>query len=183
MKKLLSAIAAGVVIVALAGCSASVTGAVGSGTGSKAIVVGFNVRPAGKAAALAEESKIEIRLYSIIYNALDDVRNAMEGLLPATLVERLQGKAEVRQVFKIKNQVVAGSYIIEGVFKRAGQVRVMRAGNLLHTGKVSALKRFKDDVKDVAEGFECGISLDGFSDLKELDVLECIEIEHVKQRL
>ncbi len=166
-----------------AGVGAITEGDINLATAAKAIVVGFNVRPAGKAAALAEESKIEIRLYSIIYNALDDVRNAMEGLLPATLVERLQGKAEVRQVFKIKNQVVAGSYIIEGVFKRAGQVRVMRAGNLLHTGKVSALKRFKDDVKDVAEGFECGISLDGFSDLKELDVLECIEIEHVKQRL
>jgi translation initiation factor IF-2 len=166
-----------------AGVGAITEGDVNLAIAAKAIVVGFNVRPAGKASQLADESKIEIRQYSIIYNALDDVRAAMEGLLPATLVERTQGKAEARVVLKIKGQAVAGSYVTEGVFKRAGMVRVIRGGAVIFSGKVSALKRFKDDVKDVAEGFECGISIDGFSDIKELDILESYEIDHVKQRL
>jgi translation initiation factor IF-2 len=166
-----------------AGVGAITEGDVNLAIAAKAIIIGFNVRPAGKASAHAEENKIEIRHYSIIYNAVDEVRAAMEGLLPATLVERHQGKAEVRQIFKIKNQTVAGSYVTEGVIKRAGFVRVNRAGNVVFSGKISALKRFKDDVKDVAEGFECGISIDGYSDLKEGDIVECYEIEEVKQRL
>jgi translation initiation factor IF-2 len=150
---------------------------------SRAIIVGFNVRPAGKAASLAEENKVEIRLYSIIYNAVDDVRGAMEGLLPPTLVERSNGKAEVRQVFKVKNVAVAGCYVTSGVIKRAAKMRLLRDNAVLWDGKVAALKRFKDDVKDVAEGFECGISLDGFNDMKELDIIECYEIDEVKQKL
>ena len=150
---------------------------------SKAIVIGFNARPAGKAGALAEENKIEIRQYSIIYNAVDDVRAAMEGLLPATLVERKQGEAEVRALFKIKGVVVAGSYVTSGKIVRSGNARLLREGAVIWDGKMAALKRFKEDVKDVAEGFECGISLDGFSDIKEKDIVESIEIEHVKQKL
>jgi translation initiation factor IF-2 len=150
---------------------------------AKAIVIGFNVRPAGKASALAEENGIEIRLYSIIYNALEDVRGAMEGLLPPTLVEKQHGKAEVRQLFKIKNMVVAGCYVIEGAVKRAGRARLMRDGTLVWDGKLAALKRFKDDVKDVQEGFECGISLEGHNDVKEKDIIESYEIEEVKQKL
>ncbi len=166
-----------------AGVGAITEGDVNLGIASKALIIGFNVRPAGKASALAEENKIEIRLYTIIYQAIDDVRNAMEGLLPATLVEKMNGKAEVRQVFKIKGQIVAGSYIIEGDFKRSGMSRVLRDGNVIFTGKVAALKRFKDDVKDVAEGFECGISLEAFTDLKEKDIIENYDIEEVKQKL
>jgi translation initiation factor IF-2 len=166
-----------------AGVGAITEGDVNLGIASKALIIGFNVRPAGKASALAEENKIEIRLYTIIYQAIDDVRNAMEGLLPATLVEKMNGKAEVRQVFKIKGQIVAGSYIIEGMFKRSGMSRVVRDGNVVFTGKVAALKRFKDDVKDVAEGFECGISLEAFTDLKEKDIIENYDIEEVKQKL
>ncbi len=150
---------------------------------SKAIVIGFNVRPAGKANALAEENKVEIRLYSIIYNAVDDVRGAMEGLLPPTLVERSNGKAEIRQVFKVKNVAVAGCYVLSGIMKRAAKMRLIRDNAVLWDGKVAALKRFKDDVKDVAEGFECGISLDGMNDMKELDIIECYEIDEVKQKL
>jgi translation initiation factor IF-2 len=150
---------------------------------SKAIVIGFNVRPAGKASALAEENKVEIRLYSIIYNAVDDVRGAMEGLLPPTLVERSNGKAEIRQVFKVKNVAVAGCYVLSGIIKRSAKMRLLREGAVLWDGKVAALKRFKDDVKDVAEGFECGISLDGMNDMKELDIIECYEIDEVKQKL
>ncbi|MGH7326729.1 MAG: translation initiation factor IF-2, partial [Polyangiaceae bacterium] len=166
-----------------AGVGAITEGDVNLAIASKAIIIGFNVRPAGKANALAEENKIEIRLYSIIYNAIDDVRNAMEGLLPATLVEKTNGKAEVRQIFKIKGQVIAGSYVIEGDFKRSGMARLLRDGAVMHTGKVSALKRFKDDVKDVAEGFECGISLEDFNDIKEKDIIESFDIEEVKQKL
>jgi translation initiation factor IF-2 len=150
---------------------------------ARAIVVGFNVRPAGKSTALAEENKIEIRLYSIIYNAVDDVKSAMEGLLPATLVEKQHGKAEVRQLFKIKGVAVAGCHVTEGTIKRSGNARVVRDSVVVWEGKISSLKRFKDDVKEVAEGFECGISLEGYNDVKEKDVIECYEIEEVKQRL
>jgi translation initiation factor IF-2 len=150
---------------------------------SRGLIIGFNVRPAGKAASLAEENDVEIRLYNIIYNAVDDVKLAMEGLLPATLVEKNNGKAEVRQLFKIKGEVIAGSYVTEGVFKRAGQVRVVRDGTVVHVGKVGSLKRFKDDAKEVPEGMECGISVDSFTDLKEKDILESFEVEEVKQKL
>jgi translation initiation factor IF-2 len=150
---------------------------------SKAIIIGFNVRPAGKASTLAEENKIEIRLYSIIYDALEDVKGAMEGLLPPTLVEKQHGKAEVRQVFKVKGVAVAGCYVTEGKIVRNGKVRILREGVVAWDGKIASLKRFKDDVRDVAEGFECGISLENFNDLKEKDVLECYEVEEIKQRL
>jgi translation initiation factor IF-2 len=150
---------------------------------AKAIVIGFNVRPAGKAQALAEESKIEIRLYSIIYNAVDDVKSAMEGLLPPTLVEKVHGRAEVRQLFKVKGQVVAGCAVVQGKIVRAAKVRLIRDDILVWDGKMVALKRFKDDVKEVQEGFECGISLEGYNDVKEKDVIECYEIEEIKQKL
>jgi len=166
-----------------AGVGAITEGDINLAIASKAIVIGFNVRPAGKASALAEENKVEIRIYSIIYNAVDDVRGAMEGLLPPTLVERVNGRAEVRQVFKVKNVAVAGCYVVSGIIKRSAKVRLLRDGQVLWDGKVAALKRFKDDVKDVAEGFECGISLDGMNDAKELDIIECYEIDEVKQKL
>jgi translation initiation factor IF-2 len=150
---------------------------------SKAIIVGFNVRPAGKASALAEENKIEVRLYSIIYNALEDVKGAMEGLLPPTLVEKQHGRAEVRQLFKVKGIAVAGCYVTEGKIVRAAKMRLVRDGVVLWDGKVSALKRFKDDVREVDQGFECGISLEGYNDLKEKDFLECYEVEEIKQKL
>jgi translation initiation factor IF-2 len=166
-----------------AGVGAITEGDINLAIAAKAIVIGFNVRPAGKAQALAEENKIEIRLYNIIYNAIDDVKSAMEGLLPATLVEKQHGKAEVRQIFKIKGITVAGCMVTEGKVLRSCQVRVVRDGIVVHTGKIAALKRFKDDVKEVAEGFECGISLENFADVKERDVLECFEVEEVKQKL
>jgi len=150
---------------------------------SKAIIVGFNVRPAGKASAVAEENKIEMRLYSIIYNAIEDVKSAMEGLLPPTLVEKQHGKAEVRQLFKVKGIAVAGCHVIEGKIVRTGRIRLVRDGVVVWDGKISSLKRFKDDAREVLEGFDCGISLEGYNDLKEKDVLECYEVEEVKQTL
>jgi translation initiation factor IF-2 len=166
-----------------AGVGAITEGDVNLAIASKAILIGFNVRPAGKAASLAEENRIEIRTYSIIYEAVDDVKLAMEGLLPTTKVEKLTGKAEVRALFKIRGIVVAGCYVTQGKVVRANNVRLVRDGVTVWEGKIDALKRFKDDVKEVAEGFECGISLEGFNDIKEKDVLESFEIEEIKQKL
>ena len=166
-----------------AGVGAITEGDINLAIAAKAIVIGFNVRPAGKASAHAEENKIEIRLYSIIYNAIEDVRNAMEGLLPPTLVEKTHGQAEVRQIFKVKGTVVAGSYVIDGTIKRSNKARIIRDGVVVWDGKLDALKRFKEDVKDVERGFECGLSFDGFSDVKEKDIVESYEIEEIKQKL
>gem|GEM_PF-80906 len=151
---------------------------------SKAIIVGFNVRPAGKAASHAEAENIEIRLYNIIYNAIDDIRSAMEGLLPATKVEKLLGRAEVRQVFRIaKSGTVAGCMVTSGMLKRTAEARLIRDSVVVWTGKLSGLRRFKDDAKEVAEGFECGISLENFQDIKDNDVVESFEIEEIKTKL
>ena len=166
-----------------AGVGAITEGDVNLAIASKAILIGFSVRPAGKSQALAEENKIEIRLYSIIYDAVDDVKRAMEGLLPTTKVEKNTGKAEVRQIFKIRGVIVAGSMVTEGKVIRGGMARLVRGGQVIWDGKLAALKRFKDDVKEVAEGFECGISLDGTTDIKELDIVESYEIEEIKQKL
>jgi translation initiation factor IF-2 len=151
---------------------------------SKAIIVGFNVRPAGKSGQLAETEGVEIRLYNIIYNAVDDIRSAMEGLLPATKVEKQLGRAEVRQVFRItKVGVVAGCMVTSGMMKRTSEARLIRDSVVVWTGRLSGLRRFKDDVKEVPEGMECGISLDGYSDIKENDVVESFEIEEIKTKL
>lgn len=151
---------------------------------SGAIIIGFNVKPIGKAQALAEQEKIEIRTYSIIYDMIDDVKKAMEGLLEPKLVETDIGKAEVRKVFAVsKIGTVAGSYILEGKVTRNAMARVMRNSNHLFTGKISSLKRFKDDVKEVQAGYECGISLEGFNDLQEGDSLEFFVQEKERQTL
>jgi translation initiation factor IF-2 len=151
---------------------------------AKAIVVGFNVRPAGKAGSLAQKEGIEIRQYRIIYDVTDDIRATMEGLLAPTLVERLIGKAEVRQLFKLgKTNVIAGCMVTEGVVRRAASAKVLREGALVWQGKLATLKRFKDDAREVKEGFDCGITLDGFSALQEGDVIEVMETEEVRQTL
>jgi translation initiation factor IF-2 len=151
---------------------------------AKAIVVGFNVRPAGKAGALAQKEGIEIRLHRIIYDVTDDIRSSMEGLLAPTLVERLIGKAEVRQLFKLgKTNVIAGCMVIEGVVRRNSVARVQRAGELVWQGRISSLKRFKDDAREVKEGFDCGITFEGFAAVVEGDLLEVYETEEVRQTL
>jgi translation initiation factor IF-2 len=172
-------------VTLVAGAVGAITeGDVNLAVAAKALIVGFNVRPAGKAAALAETEGIEIRLYNIIYNAVDDIRSAMEGLLPATKIEKFLGRAEIRQVFKLsKYGPVAGCMVTAGSVKRGCEARLLRAGAIVWTGKVVGLRRFKDDVKEVAEGMECGISLDGYSDYKELDIIEAFEIEQVKTKL
>jgi translation initiation factor IF-2 len=148
------------------------------------IIIGFNVRPAGKAAALAQKDKVEIRVYEIIYNLLDDVRMVMEGLLAPKLVEKSLGTAEVRQVFRVsKAGTVAGCMVIEGLVKRSAVVRLLREGQQVWEGKIASLKRFKEDAREVKEGFECGIALDGFNEVLEGDVISAFEIEEVRQTL
>jgi translation initiation factor IF-2 len=172
------------VSVVHAAAGAITEGDVNLAVAAAAIIIGFNVRPAGKAAALAQKEGVPIRPYSIIYNVVDEVKAAMEGLLAPTMVEKLVGKAEVRQVFRItKAGVVAGCMVVSGVIRRSGSARLMRDGAEIWKGKLASLKRFKDDVRDVKEGFDCGIALEGFNDIKELDVIEAYEIESVKQTL
>ncbi|MEO8901888.1 MAG: translation initiation factor IF-2 [Polyangiaceae bacterium] len=172
------------VSVVHAGAGAITEGDVNLAVAAGAIIIGFNVRPAGKAASLAQKENVEIRQYSIIYNVVDEVKAAMEGLLKPTQVERNIGKAEVRQVFKLsKAGTVAGCMVIDGVVKRAGGVRLLREGATLWQGKMSSLKRFKDDARDVKEGFDCGIALEGFNEIQVGDIIEAFEIEQVKQTL
>jgi translation initiation factor IF-2 len=167
-----------------AGVGAITEGDINLAVASKAIVIGFGVRPAGKAASLAEGEGVEIRLYNIIYNAVDDVRKAMAGLLAPTLIEKALGKAEVRQTFKAgKSGVVAGCMVTDGTIKRSGRSRLVRDAVQVWEGKIGGLRRFKDDVSTVEHGMECGILLDGYSDIKPGDIIECYEIEEIAATL
>jgi translation initiation factor IF-2 len=145
---------------------------------SSAIVIGFNVRPAGKSRALADQEGVDIKLYQIIYDAIDDVKKAMVGMLSPVLREKSLGKAEVRQVFHIaKAGTVAGCNVVEGKITRKAQVRLVRDSVVVFTGKLSSLRRFKEDASEVTHGYECGITIDGYGDLKEKDIIEAFEIE------
>jgi translation initiation factor IF-2 len=147
---------------------------------SGAIIVGFNVRPEKKAEAEAEKSGVELRLHTIIYNVTDEIRKAMEGLLDPTLKEVARGRAEVRNTFRVpKFGVVAGCYITEGSIARSSQVRLLRDNRVVYEGKVASLRRFKDDVSEVKQGFECGIALDRYQDVKVGDVIEAFQIEKI----
>ncbi|MBM4360685.1 MAG: translation initiation factor IF-2 [Deltaproteobacteria bacterium] len=151
---------------------------------AQASIIGFNVRPAGKAKKLAEQEKVHTHLHSIIYEVIDNVRSSMEALLPATKVEKAIGKAEVRAVFRIsKVGAIAGCMVTEGIVKRGCQARLLRDREVIWTGNVGTLKRFKDDARDVREGFECGIGLDGFTEFQEGDVIAAFELEEVKAKL
>jgi translation initiation factor IF-2 len=153
-------------------------------TASNCIVVGFNVRPAGKAAEVAKAERVDLRLYRVIYDAVEEVKKAMTGMLAPSLVEKALGKAEVRQVFTIpKIGAVAGCYVQDGKLVRNGKARVVRDSVQVWQGNIKALRRFKDDVREVAAGYECGLSLEGFNDIKERDVVECFEMEEVAGQL
>lgn len=145
---------------------------------SNAIIIGFNVRPDSNAKTLAERTKVDVRLYRIIYEAIDDVQNAMKGLIAPKTQEIYMGKAEVRQTFKITGVgMVAGCYVVDGKITRNGKLRIYRDDVMICEGNVKQLKRFKDDVKEVSQGFECGISIDNFNDIKVGDFIECYLIE------
>jgi translation initiation factor IF-2 len=157
---------------------------------SDAIIIGFQVRPSPSARALAEKEGVEIKLYSIIYEAIDEIKMAMEGMLEPTKVEKLVGQAEVKEIFKIsKIGTVAGCIVIDGKIMRNSPVRIIRNGIVVYpnregaTAELAALKRFKDDVKEVRDHMECGISIKNFNDIKEGDIIEAVEITEVKQKL
>ncbi len=151
---------------------------------SDAIVIAFQVRPSVGARKLAEQEQIEIRMYSIIYNAINDVKDAMEGMLEPKVEEVILGNIEVRDVFKItKVGTVAGCYVTDGHVKRSSSVRLIRDGIVVHTGAIDALKRFKDDVSEVKSGYECGLSLKKFNDIEVGDTIEAYETKEVKRSL
>jgi translation initiation factor IF-2 len=172
------------VTIVHAAVGAITEGDVNLAVAAKALIIGFNVRPAGKANGLAQKEGIQIRLYSIIYDVVDDVKRAMEGLLEPTKVETTIGKVEIRQLFKIsKAGWVAGCMVTEGLVRRTARARVVREGIVLWDGKLAALKRFKDDAREVKEGLECGLSFDGYNDMKVGDTVECYEVQEVRQSL
>ena len=149
---------------------------------SDAVIVGFQVRPSGSARKLAENEEIEIRLYSIIYDAINDVKAAMEGMLEKEMEEVIVGNVEVREVFKIsKVGTVAGCMVTDGYIKRANPIRLIRDGIVIYSGEMTALKRFKDDVSEVKSGFDCGVSIKNFNDIKVGDVIESYENREVKK--
>src|SRR5262249_41049771 len=142
---------------------------------SNAIIIGFHVRPTGGAQKVAKEEHVEIRSYSIIYEAVDAVKNAMVVLLKPTFQEVALGRAEVRQLFQIPKGTIAGSFVQEGKLSRSSRVRVVRDSVPVWEGAIKSLRRVKDDVREVAAGLECGIGLEGFNDVKEHDIIECFE--------
>jgi len=151
---------------------------------SEAVIVGFQVRPSQAARKLADKEGVEIRQYSVIYDAIDDVRQAMEGMLKPIVKEQVTSTIDVRQVYHIsKVGTVAGAYVSDGKVKRTDKARLIRDGIVVFTGAINALKRFKDDVKEVSTNFECGISLANCNDIKEGDIIETYEEIEIKQKL
>jgi translation initiation factor IF-2 len=151
---------------------------------SDAFIIGFNVRPVGAAREVADREGVEIRTYSVIYRVIEDLRAAMQGLLEPEEVEEALGTAEVRQTFRASRiGVIAGSYVTDGVLRRGARVRLVRDGTVVYTGQIASLRRFNDDVREVQTGFECGVVLQNFQDIKEGDVLEAYETRQVEREL
>ncbi|MBR3791832.1 MAG: translation initiation factor IF-2 [Clostridia bacterium] len=149
---------------------------------SNAIIVGFNVRPDAGAAAAASQHDVDIRLYRVIYQAIEEIEAAMKGMLDPEFKEVVIGHAEVRQTFKVSGVgTIAGSYVTDGKITRNGQIRLVRNGIVVHEGSIDSLKRFKDDAKEVADGFECGIGIENFNDIKEADIIECFIMEEIER--
>lgn len=151
---------------------------------SDAIIIGFNVRPAGNAKMLADKEEIDIKTYSIIYDAIDDLKDAMEGMLSPELKEEISGTAEIRETFKIsKIGTIAGCMVIDGKIIRSSKIRLIREGVVIYTGELTALKRFKDDVKEVSKGYDCGMQIKGYNDIEVNDLIESFSQVEVKKKL
>ncbi|MNX34350.1 Translation initiation factor IF-2 [compost metagenome] len=151
---------------------------------SDAIIIGFNVRPAGNARQLADKEEIDIRYYSIIYAAIDDLKDAMEGMLAPEMKEEILGTAEIREIFKIsKVGSIAGCMVMDGKISRNAKIRIIRDGVVVHSGELLALKRFKDDVKEVTKGYDCGIQIKNYNDIEERDVIEAYHEVAIKKKL
>ncbi len=150
---------------------------------SNAIVIGFNVRPDVNAKRTAEAEKVDIRLHRIIYNAIDEIEAAMKGMLDPEFEEKVIGQVEVRTTFKVsKVGTIAGAYVTEGKITRDSTVRLIRDGIVIYEGSINALKRFKDDAKEVAAGYECGITLENYNDVKEGDIIEAYVMEEIERK-
>ena len=151
---------------------------------SDAVIIGFNVRANPQARELARRDGVEIRYYSIIYDLIDDMRNALSGLLAPTLRERLLGNASIREVFNITRVgKVAGCMVTEGMVKRGAKVRLLRDNVVIHEGTLKTLRLFKDEVREVQHGFECGMAFENYDDIKIGDVIECFDVEEVRPTL
>jgi translation initiation factor IF-2 len=151
---------------------------------SDAIIIGFQVRPVVSARRLAENEQIDIRLYSVIYKAIEEIKSAMEGMLSPDIEEKIVGSAEVRETFEItKVGTIAGCYVLDGLIKRSSKIRLIRDGIVLHTGVLGSLKRFKDDVKEVKNNYECGLNIDKFNDIQVGDIIEAFEEVEVARKL
>ena len=151
---------------------------------SDAIVIGFNVRPMGNARSIADKEEIDIRSYSIIYDAINDVKDAMEGMLSPEMKEEITGTAEIRETYKIsKVGTVAGCMVMTGKIFRNSGIRIIREGVVIHSGFLSSLKRFKDDAKEVAKGYDCGLQVKNYNEIQEGDTLECFQEVAVKKKL
>lgn len=151
---------------------------------SDAIIIGFQVRPSQSARRLAENEQIDIRLYSVIYKAIEELKSAMEGMLSPDIEEKVIGSAEVRETFNItKVGTIAGCYVLDGIIKRASKVRIIRDGIVVHTGELGSLKRFKDDVKEVKNNYECGLNIDKYNDIQVSDIIEAFEEVEVARKL
>lgn len=153
-------------------------------TASDAVILGFNVRPNGTARSIADKEEVEIRTYSIIYDVINDVKEAMEGLLSPELKEEITGNVEIRQTFKIsKVGTIAGCMVLDGKIMRNSKVRIIRDGVVIHDGELASLKHYKDDVKEMRKGFECGLNIKNFNDIKEGDIIEAYIVKEVKKKL
>ncbi|MES2965510.1 MAG: EF-Tu/IF-2/RF-3 family GTPase, partial [Bdellovibrionota bacterium] len=151
---------------------------------AKAVVVGFNVRPDSGATAAAKRLGVEIKTYTIVYELMDDMKKLLSGMLQPDIIETQLGKAEVRNIFNVpKAGTIAGSFVTEGKIARNAEIRLVRDGKIVLTGKLSSLKRFKDDAKEVAQGYECGIGIENFNDLKVGDIIEAFSKESVSREL
>jgi len=151
---------------------------------SDAIIIGFNVRPAGNARQLADKEEIDIRYYSIIYAAIDDLKDAMEGMLAPEMKEEVLGNASIRELFKIsKVGTIAGCMVTDGKIFRNSKIRLIREGVVIYTGELATLKRFKDDVKEVAKGYDCGMQIKNYNDIREYDTIEAFQEVEVKKKL
>ena len=147
---------------------------------SNAIIIGFNVRPTDKANNMATQEKVDLKLYSIIYDAINDVKKALEGLLEPVFKEKIIGRAEVREIFTIpKVGMIAGCQVVSGSIERNVKARLVRDSVVVHEGKIQSLRRFKDDVKEVASGYECGLAFEKFQDLKQGDIVEPFILEEM----
>ena len=149
---------------------------------SNAIIVGFNVRPDAGAVSAAERQEVDIRLYRVIYQAIEEIEAAMKGMLEPEFKEKMLGYAEVRQTFKVSSVgTIAGCYVTQGKIQRNAEIRLVRDGIIIHEGKIDSLKRFKDDAKEVSENFECGLGIENFNDIKDGDIIECFVMEEIER--